>query len=103
VAAREKRSMTPSPTGPQRRSRDTTIPSERVLVKPMSRVVNSRRDGEAGPGSKSEAGYEEPSKCDRMLIRGPGDGSLHQERYNACVRWLESIVFSVWLLQWQLV
>jgi len=37
-------------------SRRTTIPSERVLVKPMYQVANSRRDGEAGPGSKREAG-----------------------------------------------
>jgi hypothetical protein len=43
-------------------------------VKSMYRVANSRRDGEAGPGSKREAGYEEPSKCDQcMLIGGPGD------------------------------
>jgi hypothetical protein len=27
-------------------------------VKPMSRVASSRRDGEAGPGSKRDAGCE---------------------------------------------
>jgi hypothetical protein len=58
MAARGKRSMMSSPTGPQRRSRRTTIRSERVLVKPMSRVASSRRDGEAGPGSKREARCE---------------------------------------------
>jgi hypothetical protein len=53
-------------------------------VKPMYRVASSRRDGEAGPGSKRKASYEEPSKCNQcMLIGDPGDSSLHQERYNA--------------------
>ncbi|PMD55365.1 uncharacterized protein K444DRAFT_617806, partial [Hyaloscypha bicolor E] len=41
-----------SPTGPQRRSSSTTMRSERVLMKPMSWMASSRRDGEAGPGSK---------------------------------------------------
>jgi hypothetical protein len=58
MAARGKRSMTTSPTGPYRRSRRTTILSKRVLVKPIYRVASSRRDGEAGPGSKREAGCD---------------------------------------------
>jgi hypothetical protein len=52
-----------------------------VLVKPIYRVASSRRDGEAGPGSKREAGYEEPSKCDQcMLIGGPGDREAYMRQ-----------------------
>lgn len=29
----------------------------------MYRVANSRKEGEAGPGSKREASYGESSKC----------------------------------------
>jgi hypothetical protein len=55
--------MMSSPTGPQEQSGRTTMLSGQVLVKPMSRVASSRRDGEAGPGSKREVGYEGTSKC----------------------------------------
>jgi hypothetical protein len=39
------------------------MPSERVLVKSMHRVANSTRGGEAGPGSKREAGCEDFQRC----------------------------------------
>jgi hypothetical protein len=75
MTAHAKRSLKPSPTGPHWRSRCTSLRTDLVLVKSMYLVAGSRRDGEAGPGSKCEAGYEEPSKCDQcMLIEGPGDG-----------------------------
>ncbi|PMD52187.1 uncharacterized protein K444DRAFT_621328 [Hyaloscypha bicolor E] len=51
MAARRKKSLKSSPTRPQGRSSSTTMRSERVLAKPMSRAASSRRDGEAGPGS----------------------------------------------------
>jgi hypothetical protein len=56
MAAYRKRSIMPSPTGPQRQSRYTTIPSELILVKPIYRVASSRRDSKAGPGRKRKAG-----------------------------------------------
>lgn len=59
MAARGKRSRKPlcsSPTVLQRRSSSTIMRSERMLVKSMSRVASSRRDG--GPGGKREAGCE---------------------------------------------
>jgi hypothetical protein len=52
------RSMLASRTRLLGQSRCSTMPSERVLVKSMYRVANSRRGGEAGPGSKREAGFE---------------------------------------------
>lgn len=57
MAAREKRSITSSLTGLQGRSRRTTIRFKRVLVKSIYQVA-SRRDGEARPESKREAGCE---------------------------------------------
>jgi hypothetical protein len=58
MTARGKRSIKTFPTGPQGRSRHITMPSERVLVKSIYRVASSRKGGEAGPGSKCEAGCE---------------------------------------------
>ena len=63
MATLGKRFMLPSPTGQKTQSRCITLRSEWVLVKPMYRVANSRKEGEAGPGSKREASYGESSKC----------------------------------------
>jgi hypothetical protein len=71
---RRKRLLKPSSTGFQRPSRCTTLVFEQVLVKPIYRVASSKRDDEAGPGSKHKAGYKEPSQYEQyMPIGGPGN------------------------------
>jgi hypothetical protein len=58
AAPRKRLLIKPSLTGPQRQSRYTSLRAKQVLVKLMYQVANSKRDSEAAPGSKREAGCE---------------------------------------------
>ena len=58
MGSRGKRSLKPSPTEPQKRSSSTSMRSEAGVGEADVSGANSRKDGEADPGSKREAGCE---------------------------------------------